>query len=362
MSTTRRFALPYVACWIPYGALQALVLKVQRPEVPAIAAAVSGVTSATVGALVGLALRALVLRAYRREWGGAARLLAFAAGVLAFAAVAVGVNVAWMQGEGAERVLALYLANALWWDFVSNATVGTVLILTFVFLETNRRLQGQRALAERAEALRVRAELQALRARLDPHFLFNTLHSITALVRHDARAAETALEQFAALMRYVLDAGSGRGDEVALEDELAFVRQYLALERLRLGDRLRVEEEVDEEALECAVPAVTLQPLVENALRHGIAPRAAAGTLRLAARVVGEQLVLEVADDGVGGAPARALEGEGVGLAVVRDRLAARHGSGAALHVTAAPGEGWRVRLTLPAVALRVTTEHATAR
>jgi LytS/YehU family sensor histidine kinase len=314
-----------------------------------------------VGALLGLVLRALVLRAYRCEWSPGRRAIAFAAGILGFAAAAVGVNVAGMQGGSAERALALYLANAVWWDFASNATVGALLVVAFAYLETDRRLQAQRALVERAEALRVRAELQALRARLDPHFLFNTLHSITALVRQDPRGAETALEQFSALMRYVLDAGSGRGDEVALEEELTFVRQYLALERVRLGDRLRVVEEIDEEALECAIPAVTLQPLVENALRHGIAPRTAAGTVRLAARVVGDQLVLEVADDGVGGNPARAMDGSGVGLGVVRERLLARHGGAVDVQVTAAAGEGWRVRLTLPAVALRFTSEHATS-
>lgn len=357
-----RFLLAYVACWIPYGALQALVLTVQRPEVPRFAAALAGTMSGTVAALMGLVLRALVRRAYAHDWPRMWRVPAFAAGIVAFAAMAVGMNVAVMQRDGAERSLALYLANAIWWDAVSNATVGAVVVLAFAYLETNRRLQAQRMLVERAEALRVRAELQALRSRLDPHFLFNTLHSITALVRHDPRAAEAALEQFSALMRYVLDAGRGRGDEVALEEELAFVRRYLALERVRLGDRLQVTEAIDEEALECAIPAVTLQPLVENALRHGIAPRAAAGTVRLSARVAGEQLLLEVADDGIGGNPARALDGSGVGLGVVRDRLAARHGAKAAVQVTAAPGEGWRVRLALPAVTLRFSARRGAAR
>jgi LytS/YehU family sensor histidine kinase len=202
----------------------------------------------------------------------------------------------------------------------------------------------------------VKAELQALRARLDPHFLFNTLHSIQALVRSDARSAEQALETFGALLRYVLETERDARDEVTLEDELAFIRSYLALERLRLGDRLRVVEDVQDDALECRILALTLQPLVENAVRHGIAPRARVGTLRLSARVDGDRLEVAVGDDGQGGDPRTLATAEGLGFRVVQQRLQARYGEAARVDVTAAPQEGWLVRLTLPAVVSRAAS------
>jgi LytS/YehU family sensor histidine kinase len=232
-----------------------------------------------------------------------------------------------------------------------------------------------RALRER-EAAAARAELHALRAQLDPHFLFNTLHSLTALARRDPAAVERGLETFGALLRYVLDANRRGGaelrgastrpadDDVTLADELAFVRDYLALERLRLGDRLRVEESLDDDAHECLVPAFALQPLVENAIRHGIAPRASGGTLRLAATLdPPDTLVVEVADDGVGcDADAPSVAG-GLGIALVRRRLAARFGSTARVEIATRPAQGFRVRVSLPVELSRVRTgAHRAAR
>jgi LytS/YehU family sensor histidine kinase len=144
-----------------------------------------------------------------------------------------------------------------------------------------RAARAQARLRER-ELAAAAAELQALRARLDPYFLFNTRHSLTQLAREDPAATEDALERFGAMMRYVLDAGRGdsAAGEVTLEEERGFVRDYLALERLRLGGRLRVVEDVAEEALELAMPPLLLQPLVENAVRHGAAPRGRDGSHR----------------------------------------------------------------------------------
>jgi LytS/YehU family sensor histidine kinase len=218
-----------------------------------------------------------------------------------------------------------------------------------------------RRLRER-EAAATRAELHALRAQLDPHFLFNTLHSLVALARRDPAAVERGLETFGALLRYVLDAnrrgagtptparGAAGDDDVALADEMTFVRDYLTLERLRLGDRLRVVEALDDEALDCAVPPFTVQPLAENAIRHGLAPRAAGGTLRLSATVDDAGvLTIEVADDGVGCDPARPSLASGIGLGLVRRRLLARFGPTALMETTAAPASGFRVRIAVPA-------------
>jgi LytS/YehU family sensor histidine kinase len=188
-----------------------------------------------------------------------------------------------------------------------------------------------------------------LRAQLDPHFLFNVLHTLSQLAREDSGATEAALERFGDLMRYLLRAGARDAVEATLEDDLEFLRNYLALERLRLGERLRVVEELDPDALELAVPPLLLQPLVENAVRHGIAPRRDGGSLRLAASVDNDSLVLEVADDGVGAPPDAWRHAEGIGLSVVRRQLEMRFAHKARMDVRTAPGQGFAVRLTLPA-------------
>jgi sensor histidine kinase YesM len=136
---------------------------------------------------------------------------------------------------------------------------------------------------------------------------------------------------------------------VPLGDELAFVRDYLALERLRLGDRLRVTELVDDEALECALPALTLQPLVENAVKHAVAPRAEGGTLRILARVEPEEtLRLEVGDDGPGALPSDVPASEGLGLRLVRQRLETRYQGRASLSIETRPGAGFKVVVRVP--------------
>jgi LytS/YehU family sensor histidine kinase len=140
---------------------------------------------------------------------------------------------------------------------------------TYAALGEIRRRQ-QAAVAARSEALRVEAELKALRAQVNPHFLFNTLHSLLALVRRDARAAEEALEQFGDLMRYALRVQQETGDEVLLAEEWTFTQDYLALEKLRLGDRLQVHTDIDDTALARNVPSFSLQPLLENAIGHCI--------------------------------------------------------------------------------------------
>lgn len=218
-----------------------------------------------------------------------------------------------------------------------------------------RAVQAESRLA-RTEALRATAELHALRSRLNPHFLFNTLHSLNALVGRDGEAASEAIGRFASLLRYTLDAGGrpgetraeGRADDVPLRREWNFVRDYLAIERLRLGERLRLSTRVEDDALDVTLPAFTLQPLVENAVRHAVARRAEGGRIALTAAVLDERLWIEVSDDGPGADP-DALRDGGVGLDLVRRRLAARYGDDGRFHVRTAPGEGFAVVVDVPA-------------
>src|SRR5262249_54416037 len=131
------------------------------------------------------------------------------------------------------------------------------------------------------EAQLARAELYALKAQLRPHFLFNTLNTISSLIRDEPLKAETMLSRLGALPRIPLR--DHRADEVPLADELAFVDGYLEIEQARFGDRLRVTRHIDPAALDALVPHLVLQPLVENAVRHGVAPRLAGGTVELRA-------------------------------------------------------------------------------
>ena len=202
-----------------------------------------------------------------------------------------------------------------------------------------------------AERLRAEAELKALRANLHPHFLFNALHGVMQLVRDEPAQAERALEKLADLLRYVLRLDRVRARTVSLEAEWQFVQSYLWLERMRLGERLIVHVSLDDDALTCQVPPFTLQPLVENAVRHGLAPRDAVGTLTIRAEQSGERLLLEVSDDGVGAAAAPDDESLGLGLSAVVRRARAIFGAAAGdVVVTTAPGEGFRVQLSLPAL------------
>jgi LytS/YehU family sensor histidine kinase len=252
-----------------------------------------------------------------------------------------------------------FLRNAIGWQFLSGLMLFGVIAGIATAAANARRLREQEAAAVQSEALRIRAELQALRAQLDPHFLFNTLHSLMALVRTDQRAAESALERLGDLLRYVLDVNRDALDEVSLADEWTFVRNYLELEQLRLGSRLRVVDNVDPESLDCLIPAFTLQPLVENAIRHGIATQPQGGTLTVTSRLENDALVLRIADDGPGADPDALANAGGLGVRAVRQRLETRHGAKARMDVDTAPGAGFAVTVTLPARA--VTPPSATA-
>ena len=355
-----RFWLLYAAAWIPLAVIYALLIA--EPGVPIPDAITGSLMSVIPAALLG----AMVIRLTERitdATPGRARFLALHTMLALFYAVgwcgAIAASIYW----GAPReVFDKFLQTALGWQFVTALMLYALIAGIASAIRSSRRLRAQEAAAVRSEALRVRAELQALRAQLNPHFLFNTLHSLITLVRRDPPQAEAALERFGDLLRYVLDVNRDLLDEVAVADELNFVRSYLSLEQLRLGDRLNVEERIDPDTLDCLIPSFTLQPLVENAIRHGIAPQARGGALRISTRLEGDRLAMAVADDGAGALVESLGSAEGLGLRAVRQRLEARYGTEATFQVTTAPGEGFTVRITLPAVASRRATPRAGTR
>jgi signal transduction histidine kinase len=216
------------------------------------------------------------------------------------------------------------------------------------------------ARALRAEALRAESRLAVLRAQLEPHFILNVLHSLVGLAERDPRATSVALERLGTTLRYaqrVLRRGS---DRVALRDELDFTREYLELERLRLGERLTTRFQIDDALLGRVVPAFVLQPLVENAVRHAVAPRAEGGLVSVLVDEEAGALRLCVEDDGSAGeeasAAARVLaagpgsgppSGTGLGLRLLRDRLEALYGGGGTLGLDRSPLGGLRALVSL---------------
>ncbi len=209
--------------------------------------------------------------------------------------------------------------------------------------------RAEAAATAQAQALLARTELAALRNKLNPHFLFNTLHSIIALTRRDAPRAEQALQMFSDMLRYVLDTEKAGADQVPLQQELDFTRDYLALEALRLGPRLTVHWQVDEDTLTSAVPVLSVQPLVENSIKHAFNPRSAPGSLTVRATRQGGEVHIAVTDDGPGCEPGAWSQGQGLGLKTVSRRLALQHGAQGHLRVDTQAGAGFSVHLTIPA-------------
>jgi LytS/YehU family sensor histidine kinase len=199
-----------------------------------------------------------------------------------------------------------------------------------------------------------RAHLDVLRARLHPHFLFNTLNTISMLVRDsDSETAVRLIAELGGLLRELLQ--SDAADEVTLEQELAFVERYLAIEQVRFGDRLRIERDIESDALDSVVPSLVLQPLVENALRHGLDRGNGRGTVRIGARIEGGELQLLVFDSKSRDSARAARQapdndgpcGFGLGLRTTRERLRRLHGERAQLRLTHSPA-GTCAMLTLP--------------
>lgn len=199
--------------------------------------------------------------------------------------------------------------------------------------------------AARAEAATLRAQLAALRSQLNPHFLFNALHTVVQLIPVSPERAAEAAELLAGLLR---TATQEDRDLVTLEEELAFVDRYLSLERLRFDERLVVDRDIAPGLRHETVPGFTLQTLVENAVRHGAAPREEPTRVTIAARAVGDRIELEVADTGAGADPASLDAGGGTGLRRLRGRLQALFGDRATLRVHTRPGGGFRATVVLP--------------
>jgi hypothetical protein len=353
----RAFGWLYAAAWLAYLTIFAAGFVANGAAVGA--AFRGGVATLLPEALLGL----LLLHVPRRlPWPAAG------AGPR-FAAAHLGLLLAYVAASAAGWLLLWALDRGLTegvWEIPTDLRAMPFRVLTEMLVygtlvglgyawrhaELGRELAAR---AARAEALSARAQLHALRSQLNPHFILNTFHALVGLVRRDPAVAEEALERLGDLLRHGLRVQREGIDTLPLADELAFVRRYLDLERLRLGERLRVAIDVDPAALGDEVPVFALQTLVENAVRHGVAPAAAGGDVRVTATGRDGTLRLAVENElpgagarGSGDPGDRARPGEGgVGLRLLGERLEALYGGRARL--TAEPsGERWRSELAVP--------------
>jgi sensor histidine kinase YesM len=353
-----RFAILYVATWIPAAAIYSVLIYFQTPDRDVYGAIWGGTQSVATAAILGLGVWAATRRLAERQRPVRTLVLAHISLSLAYTVLWTGVITLSIAVFAPAFVLQEYIRYGVGWQFLTGIFVYGMVAGIAHALTVTRRLRREREAAAKAEALRARAELSALRAQMNPHFLFNTLHSIAALVRTDPRAVEDALERLAHLLRRLLDANRAGVDQIALQDEWEIVRDQLELEKLRFGDRLNVATDFESDALECQIPTFTLQPLVENAVRHGVAARTQGCTLNITARIRNETLEMEVQDDGPGADLRTATNAAGLGLRAVRQRLLAQYGDRAGVHIETAPGRGFLVRVTLPAIE-SVTTRQA---
>jgi two-component system LytT family sensor kinase len=195
--------------------------------------------------------------------------------------------------------------------------------------------------------------MEALQSQINPHFLFNTLNSVASLVRFDPDTARELILKLSKILRRLLKKGDSF---VQLREELEFIDDYLDIEVIRFGrDKLRVVKELDDSSLDIIVPTMLIQPIVENSIKHGLSPKISGGTIYLRSRTVGNILVIEVEDDGVGivepGSEVSEWSpqhGTGIGMANVRERLNVLYSDAARVEVESRTGAGTIVRILLP--------------
>jgi two-component system, LytTR family, sensor kinase len=239
-----------------------------------------------------------------------------------------------------------------WW--VQLLICATAPIVVGIPLKIWNAVRVERKLEEQGRLL-LEARLDALQRQINPHFLFNTLNSITSLVRSKPELAREMIIKLANILRVLL---KDREAFLPLSEELQFTDDYLDIEVVRFGDKLKVVKEIAENTLHIVVPGMLLQPLIENSIKHGLEPRISGGTVTLRSRITEQgRLMVEVEDDGVGMAPERdeasatsglVRPGTGIGVRNVRERMQVLYGDLATVEINSRPGRGTKVTLLMP--------------
>lgn len=238
-----------------------------------------------------------------------------------------------------------YFAHVLSRTFMDIPRYWYVVLITQA-IAFYGKYQERQLFSSQLEAQLANAQLEVLKIQLEPHFLFNTLNSIAALARHNGEAAEHMTLQLADLLRMSLD-GVGV-HEVPLHQELAFLQKYIDIQQVRFHDRLRVETEIDPRTFDTLVPNLILQPLVENAIRHGIGPRRGPGLVRITTWRDRDDVWMEIRDDGLGFTRGGLMPPEGVGLRNTRERLHQLYNEDYAMVLGDSPGGGCTVKIRVP--------------
>ena len=249
-----------------------------------------------------------------------------------------------------------YLApGAPWLFWLAVILLATVLaVATPIKIWNNARIEHR---LQEQEKLLLAAKLEALANQINPHFLFNTLTSISSLIRTQPETARMLITKLSGLLRRLLRATD---HFVTLREEIDAIDEYLHIETVRFGPQLRVEKRIHPDTLDVIVPSLILQPLVENSIKHGLSPKVGGGRITITSVMHNGHAVIEVADDGLG-MDAERLEhalGEGIGLSNVNERLRTIYGSHYALRLSSIPGQGTSISIEIPETAL---SEKATA-
>jgi hypothetical protein len=336
--------LQLILGWLPVGVLYGTLIASSHPGAAVHFVIFAGALSIGLAAPLSIPVQRLTERV---AWPHPFR-VRFA---LAHIGLAIAYALAW---QGVTRVaqwawgLVLELhgpgaaANVFTFRLVPSLVLGVWLYVMVAGVAYATRATER---AARAESIATRSQLAALRAQLHPHFLFNALHTVVQLIPIEPARAAAAAEQLGQLLRRAVEETR---DLVPLAEEVEFVERYLELERIRFGDRLRVRIEVRDGAAAAAVPAFAVQTLVENAVRHGAAPRVEPTDIVLQARLSGAELTIVVGDTGAGATPAQLTQTDGTGLKRLRERLAVLYGTRARLEAAAGTGGGFAATLVLP--------------
>jgi len=346
-----RRTLLVVGAWLPFYLFWVLFFLTYARGSESVAAALSyGLVAIGSAAVLGVAVWRFCAA---NPWPLSVRGSFYAKHLLAASIYALAWILAMYAGDAAldgKPVIELLRqgvkSTVIGWQFLMGVWLYGLVAGVSYGIQTRQRANESENRALKAEAALVGARLEALRSRLNPHFLFNALHTVGALVRQDAALAESAVEKLGDILRQSLR--DDAGETVPFREEWELTQRYLEFEQLRYGDRLTVSSDIDPHALACPTPTFALQTLVENAVRHSIANRVEGGRVEITARVEGHQFLLRVRDDGPGpGAPSNG--GTGYGLRALEERLAAVFGSAAALEVHAGGAKGYEVLVRLPA-------------
>jgi two-component system, LytTR family, sensor kinase len=305
-------------------------------------------------AILSLARR---FRFERRTWITATAVHAPAMLVACFLHIALTVGARLAAGYGRPgwsfwmTVRDSYLTQVDWEMMTYFAIVGVSQAVHYQRAALRRQLESARL-----ETSLVEARLQALQRQLHPHFLFNTLHGVSALMHRDVEAADRMIALLADLLRASLNI---RSPEIPLKDELDLLGRYLDIERVRFGPRLTVTYDIEPEALDARVPSLILQPLVENAIEHGIAPKGGTGHVDISARREGGRLWLEVRDDGVGLCEdVFEARRRGIGVSNTESRLRHLYGPAHRFEFVRRGSRGLSVRVVVPWRADSPTTDR----